>query len=106
MLNFTYDLMKLENRDSNEIGEGTSQTVEWYPRQKLDIARRKLELENPACILIYLNCDFFYLSLLHNILNVFDSLQILFVTNWKLDIQINYGLIQLLKLQKVIQIII
>jgi len=24
--------------------------VEWYPRQKLDIARRKLELENPAYI--------------------------------------------------------
>jgi DNA-dependent protein kinase catalytic subunit len=45
--------LKLENRNSNEIGEGDSQTVEWYPRQKLDIARRKLELENPACILTF-----------------------------------------------------
>ncbi|RGB41839.1 hypothetical protein C1646_738849 [Rhizophagus diaphanus] len=42
-----------KNRNSNEIGEENLQTVEWYPRQKLDIARRKLELENPA----YITCD-------------------------------------------------
>ncbi|GES81504.1 DNA-dependent protein kinase catalytic subunit [Rhizophagus clarus] len=42
-----------KNRNSNEIGEENSQTMEWYPRQKLDIARRKLELENPA----YIICD-------------------------------------------------
>ncbi|CAG8541281.1 7953_t:CDS:2, partial [Funneliformis caledonium] len=39
-----------KNRGSNEIGDDDSQTVEWYPRLKLDIARRKLELENPANI--------------------------------------------------------
>ncbi|CAI2170936.1 4833_t:CDS:10 [Funneliformis geosporum] len=39
-----------KNRGSNEIGDDDSQTVEWYPRLKLDIARRKLELENPASI--------------------------------------------------------
>lgn len=25
----------------------------WYPRQKLDIAKRKLNLENPTCIFVF-----------------------------------------------------
>ncbi|CAG8447289.1 28742_t:CDS:10 [Dentiscutata erythropus] len=41
-----------KNEGSGEIDE-ISQTAEWYPRQKLDIARRKLEGENPA----YLVCE-------------------------------------------------
>ncbi|CAG8470552.1 4251_t:CDS:10, partial [Scutellospora calospora] len=41
-----------KNEGSNEIDE-SSQSSEWYPRHKLDIARRKLEGENPA----YLVCE-------------------------------------------------
>ncbi|CAG8455683.1 16904_t:CDS:10, partial [Cetraspora pellucida] len=41
-----------KNAGSSEFDE-SSQTSEWYPRQKLDIARRKLEGENP----VYLVCE-------------------------------------------------
>ncbi|CAG8769719.1 35908_t:CDS:2, partial [Racocetra persica] len=41
-----------KNAESSEFDE-SSQTSEWYPRQKLDIARRKLEGANPA----YLVCE-------------------------------------------------
>ncbi|CAG8556990.1 5133_t:CDS:10 [Acaulospora morrowiae] len=40
-----------KNPESSEIDNEKARTAEWYPRQKLDIAQRKLSGENPAYII-------------------------------------------------------
>jgi len=43
---------KNKDQDSFQVSAGNQTTSEWYPQQKLDIARRKLEGENPAFIVV------------------------------------------------------